>query len=198
MSNSPNTPETPQSGDANANRRDFLSLGVRGLMGLGVAGGLASLAGAKEAESETVWQIDPDKCTQCGNCATACVIQPSAVRCLHSYAICGYCELCGGYHHADAKDLDTAAENLLCPTDALVRTFVEDPYYEYSVDEELCIGCAICVKGCTDFGNGSLYLQIQQDLCVNCNECAIARVCEGDAIHRQPVSKPYNLKEVAE
>ena len=45
---------------------------------------------------------------------------------------------------------------------------------EYIIDEELCIGCAKCVKGCAAFGNGSLHLQVRHDRCLNCNECTIA------------------------
>jgi len=145
-----------------------------------------------------VWQIDPEKCTQCGRCATHCVLAPSAVKCFHSYSICGYCDLCGGYLRPDAKERNTGAENQLCPTAAIRRTFIEDPYYQYIIDESLCIGCGKCVKGCTMFGNGSLYLQVKHNLCVNCNECAIARACPSDAFRRVPASDPYLLKSTQE
>ena len=58
-----------------------------------------------------------------------------------------------------------------------------------------CTGCGKCVKGCTSFGNGSLYLQIKQDICVNCNECQIAQVCVSDAISRVDYATAYKLKE---
>jgi electron transport complex protein RnfB len=93
--------------------------------------------------------------------------------------------------------LNTGAENCLCPTAAIKRTFVEDPYYEYSIDEKLCIGCAKCVEGCNRFGNGSLFLQVRHDRCVNCNECSIAQVCPGDAFRRVPASHPYLLKTMS-
>jgi electron transport complex protein RnfB len=89
---------------------------------------------------------------------------------------------------------DTGAENQLCPTAAIERRFIEEPYFEYIIIEELCIGCAKCVKGCTAFGNGSLHLQIRHDLCLNCNECSIARACPSDAISRVPVDEPYIIK----
>jgi len=173
-------------------RRDILRVGL----GAGAAAvlGVAAIARSENGQIETVWQLDPYKCVQCGQCATACVMHPSAVKCVHAYDVCGYCELCGGYHDPDAKVLDTAAENQLCPTAAIKRTFIEDPYYEYVIDEELCIGCAKCVKGCTDFGNGSLFLQVRHDRCVNCNECAIAKVCPAEAFKRIPADKPYMLK----
>ena len=69
--------------------------------------------------------------------------------------------------------------------------------FEYTIDEELCTGCGKCVKGCTSFGNGSLFLQIQQDVCQQCNECAIARVCPSDAIHRVSNEHAYQLKDHA-
>ena len=143
---------------------------------------------------DTVWQLDPEKCMQCGRCATNCVLTQSAVRCFHTHAMCGYCKLCFGYFQPDAAALSTAAENQLCPTGAIRRKFVEDPYYEYTIDHDLCIGCGKCVKGCNTFGNGSLYLQISHDICLNCNECSIARHCPADAFHRVPADRPYLLK----
>jgi electron transport complex protein RnfB len=111
--------------------------------------------------------------------------------------MCGYCELCTGYFEPDPNDLNTGAENQVCPTAAIIRTFVEDPYFEYKIDEDLCIGCARCVEGCNLFGNGSLHLQVRHDLCVNCNECAIARACPVDAFRRVPVHDPYIAKRIA-
>jgi electron transport complex protein RnfB len=113
---------------------------------------------------------------------------------VHAFDVCGYCKLCGGYYQPDTKILDTAAENQLCPTGAIKRTFIENPYYEYTIDEDLCIGCAKCVKGCGAFGNGSLYLQVRHDRCLNCNDCAIARNCPADAFRRVPADQPYILK----
>lgn len=174
-------------------RRQFLRGGARLLAVTGVAGLTGVLANRTSAET-TRWQIDPAKCVRCGNCATKCVLKQSAVKCVHAYAMCGYCQLCTGYFEPEPNALTTAAENQLCPTNAIKRTYVEDPYYEYTIDEELCIGCAKCVEGCSRFGNGSLFLQIRHDRCVNCNECAIARNCPADAISRVPVSHAYRLK----
>ena len=174
-------------------RRDFInntgriSLAV----GLGVVGVGAAL---NSTTKDTVWQIDPFLCTQCGRCATDCVLSPSAVKCVHAYDLCGYCDLCGGYFKPDSNTLTTGGENQLCPTAAIERKYIEEPYFEYIIKEELCFGCAKCVKGCTSFGNGSLHLQIRHNLCVNCNECAIARVCPSDAIKRVPANKPYIIK----
>lgn len=148
----------------------------------------------KNTASKMVWQIDPDLCTACGLCAVECVQNPSAVKCVHAYTLCGYCDLCGGYLQPSHIDRNTAAENQLCPTGAIERKFIEEPYYEYNIIEELCIGCAICVKGCEAFGNSSLHLQIRHNLCVDCNQCAIASKCPAKAISRVPASKAYKIR----
>lgn len=179
--------------DKKINRRDLLRLGV-GAAAVAALGIAATTAEAEKNNQDTVWQLDPDKCIQCGRCAVNCVLTPSAVKCVHAFAICGYCDLCSGYFYPDVKNLNTAAENQLCPTSAITRTFIEDPYYEYTIDEKLCIGCAACVKGCTAFGNGSLFLQVRHDRCLNCNDCAIARNCPSKAFKRVPIDKPYLLK----
>lgn len=175
-------------------RRSFFKWLVRGTAA-GAVGAVAAAAAVQGAGArKTVWQIDPEKCVQCGRCATSCVLPESAVKCVHRYAMCGYCNLCFGFFRPDAKALTSAAENQVCPTDALKRKFIEDPYFEYTIDEGRCIGCARCVKGCTAFGNGSLYLQIRHDRCAQCNQCAIAVDCPTQAIARVPADKPYRIK----
>ena len=175
-------------------RRDFLRHGTRAAAVAGL-GGLAGVLASRSTSLGKVWQIDPAKCLRCDRCATHCVLEQSAVKCVHGYALCGYCNLCTGYFEPEPNALNTGAENQLCPTAAIKRTFVEDPYYEYTIDEELCIGCSKCVEGCNRFGNGSMFLQIRHDRCVNCNQCAIARVCPGDAFRRVPARQPYLLKK---
>lgn len=175
------------------NRREFIENSMR--IGLAITlGGVAGFAFKNQAPRKWVWQIDPFECTQCGRCATHCVLNPSAVKCIHAYDLCGYCDLCGGYFKPDANELNTGAENQLCPTGAIERKFIEEPYFEYVINEDLCIGCAKCVKGCASFGNGSLHLQIRHDICKNCNECSIARVCPSNAIKRVPADEPYIIK----
>lgn len=177
-------------------RRKFLRM-----LGTTVAGGaiLAASGGLFRKvlgqEASDYWQIDPQKCTQCGRCKTHCVLPVSAVKCIHANKVCGYCDLCGGYYRSNVKELNTAAENMLCPTGAIERKFVEEPYFEYTINENLCNGCGKCVKGCSSFGNGSLYLQIKRELCADCNECKIATVCPSDAITRVAHNTPYKLKD---
>ncbi len=174
-------------------RREFIQSSARISLALGI-GGLSGFALSSTSKTEWVWQIDPLVCTQCGRCADECVRSPSAVKCVHAYDLCGYCDLCGGYLKPGTTDLHTGAENQLCPTSALLRNFIEEPFFEYTIDEDLCIGCGKCVKGCSSFGNGSLHLQIRHDRCMNCNQCSIAQLCPSDAISRVPVDNPYNIK----
>jgi electron transport complex protein RnfB len=175
-------------------RRAFLANGLRGVGVLAAGGVLGGFA--MRGAAETVWQIDPQKCIQCSQCAENCVLTPSAVKVVHAYAICGYCDLCFGFFEDNPSSLDTAAENQRCPTGAIKRSFVEDPYYEYVIDESLCIGCAVCAKGCNQFGNGSLFMQVRHDRCLHCNQCSIAEACPAQAFVRVPAGHPYLLKTV--
>lgn len=165
-----------------------------------ICGGCPDLAGCPSPAApppetvRTVWQLDPAKCTQCGRCATSCILLPSAVKCVHRFEMCGYCRLCFGYFQPGVSALNSGAENQMCPTGAIRRKFIENPYHEYTIDEPLCIGCGRCVKGCGAFGNGSLVLQVRHDRCMNCNECSIARNCPSNAFRRVPVDSPYLFK----
>lgn len=170
------------------NRRNALRLMVVG--GLGFVG-----ASAISGQEETFWQIDPTKCTKCGRCETECVKPVSAVKCVHQFESCGYCDFCSGYYREGRVALDTSAENMLCPRDALKRKFIEEPYFEYEVDEDLCTACGKCSKGCSDFGNGSLMMQVKRELCLNCNDCAIAQKCPSDAFVKVSASSPYIFKK---
>ena len=183
----------PMGAEHAVTRREFLRKALLGAAGVGVIG-LAGAASRRASFTGTVWQIDPDVCVQCGTCSKSCVLTPSAVKAVHAYDVCGFCDLCSGYLQQGARRLDTSAESRLCPTAALKRRFVEDPYYEYTIDESLCIGCAKCVKGCTAFGNGSLFLQVRHDRCLNCNACSAARSCPSRAIARVSARHPYLLK----
>jgi electron transport complex protein RnfB len=175
-------------------RRHFIKHGALGLTLAGLGATAAGLARSSQA-ARTVWQLDPNKCIQCGQCASYCVLKESAVKCVHAFAMCGYCELCTGYFDPEPNGLNTGAENQLCPLGAIKRAFVEDPYYQYVIDEPKCIGCGKCVKGCTQFGNGSLFLQVRQDRCLNCNDCSIAAACPAQAFKRVTADQPYILKD---
>jgi len=186
----------PAPANSPSSRRDFLRAGIR-ISAMTAAGVLGGVVATKSTAQTHRWQIDPQKCVHCGYCATECVLEQSAVRCVQDYSICGYCDLCTGYFEAEPVALNTGAENQLCPTGAIIRRFIEEPYFEYSINENLCIGCAKCVKGCQLFGNGSFYLQVRHDRCVNCNDCSIARVCPTDAFRRLAVKEPSIGKHIA-
>ena len=175
-------------------RRDFLKSTAFGAAVFALSA-LGTRVIPRASRRKRVWQIDPYTCVACGNCATNCVLEKSAVTCVHAFVMCGYCELCTGYFEPEPNALNTGAENQLCPVGAIKRTFIEDPYYEYTIDESLCIGCGRCVKGCNAFGNGSLFLQVRHDRCLNCNQCSIARACPSNAFRRVPVDEPYLLKD---
>ncbi len=180
-------------GAGGLSRRDFVREGLKTSTVLAI-GGLGGVLAGRSLAAATVWQLDPEICVQCERCATACVLPQSAVKCVHSYEMCGYCALCGGYQNPKSKVQSTAAENQICPTGAIKRRFIETPFYEYTINEELCFGCGKCVKGCGSFGNGSLYLQVRHDRCVGCNDCAIAATCPSGAFRQVPAETPYLLK----
>jgi electron transport complex protein RnfB len=180
-------------GRTRISRRELFHKGFRIVTILALVGG-TGLALSRSLTADTVWQIDPNICVQCGNCQTQCVLTLSAVTCVHAYDVCGYCDLCSGYLREGALSRDTAAENRMCPTGAIKRIFIEDSYYEYTIDESLCIACGKCVKRCSSFGNASLFLQVRHDRCLNCNQCSIARSCPSGAFRRVPAKSPYILK----
>ena len=171
-------------------REEFLTHCGRAVS-LFALGGVAGVLGSRSARAGTVWQIDPHKCNQCGQCATHCVLDQSAVKCVQAFPMCGYCELCPGFFDPEPNELNEGAENQLCPAGAIKRKFVENPYFEYQIDDKLCVGCGKCVKGCRQFGNGSMYLQVRHDVCVHCNECSIAAACPASAFVRVPANDPY-------
>jgi electron transport complex protein RnfB len=186
--------------DSARDRRQFLHDGARvvAVAAAGAAGGF--LIGRQGRGGTTRWQIDPNQCMACENCATQCVLEESAVKCVQFFDMCGYCDVCTGYFAPDYRELNSAAENQMCPTGAVIRTFVEEKagqkFYEYTIDADACIGCGKCVKGCA-LMNGSLFLQVDQERCLNCNECAIAVACPTQAFDRVPVDRPYRLKATA-
>jgi electron transport complex protein RnfB len=161
------------------------------LLGTGAAVGAGTAFAARD---DTVWQIDPHTCIQCGRCATHCVLAESAVKAVHVHKLCGHCDLCTAFFEPEPIDLTTGAENQLCPTGAILRRYIEEPYFSYEIEEPLCVGCGKCVMGCNMFGNGSMFLQIRHDRCSNCNACSIADACPSGAIRRVPASTPYLLK----
>ena len=182
-----------EKGNRNLSRRAFLSAIGRGISFLGL-GGVAAASVLRSRRQAYVWQINPWKCVHCTRCQTECVLDLSAVKCVNDFPMCGYCDICFGFLQTQPVAIDSGAENQMCPTGAIKRSFVEEPYYQYTIDEKLCSGCAKCVEACLLFGNGSFYLQVRHDRCVNCNECAIAVACPSDAFIRLPVDKPYVIK----
>jgi len=177
-------------------RRSLLKSCCRYGVTAGLLGAVGLLASKEKiADDTTVWQIDPMKCIGCGICAYQCVKMVSAVKCFHNKAMCGYCDLCTGFFNPQPFARNEGAENQLCPVDAFTRREVETPYFEYTIDHDICIGCGKCVDGCFTLGNGSLFLQISQKECLQCNQCHIAFHCPTKAIERISAQQAYMLKE---
>jgi electron transport complex protein RnfB len=175
-------------------RRQFIDRSVRILSFVGMGGAAGLLT--RRALGNSVFQVDPSKCTGCDLCRTSCVLSHSAVKAVNAFDKCGYCMLCPAYFDVtsmpDEKGIPTGK---VCPRDALKRRVVgredpEDPnnnYYEYVIDEALCDGCGKCIKACKPpAGNGSLRLEIRYNRCLECNECGIQIVCPERAISRVP------------
>jgi electron transport complex protein RnfB len=181
-------------------RRGFVGDGVRVAGAMAMTGLAGFLAGRRGRAEGYVWQLDPDVCTNCGNCATRCVLDESAVKAVQCYDLCAMCDPCPGYFDLKHLERSTAAENQLCPTGAVQREFIAEqagvPRFEYHVKEELCIGCGKCSEGCAMM-NGSLYLQVRHDRCLDCNDCSIASACPTQAFRRVPAADPYLLKKKA-
>lgn len=183
-------------------RRDVLGHAVRGATLIGL-GGVAVYLGRKSS-AEGAWQLDVGKCVNsrlgaigidvCDKCATTCVLALSAVRAVNDHAKCGRCYICPAYFDIkSAVDQHGLPSQKLCPRDAIIRTPIgevdpSDPannYYEYTIDEQKCNGCGICVMGCKEpAGLSSIRLDVRQNLCVDCNRCSIAIACPDKAYER--------------
>jgi len=180
-------------------RRNFLRLVGRGLgaTALGAVAGRVLLGGRADAEFIQPphgygWQIDPDICTFCGLCETACVRQPSAVKAVNDQKKCANCVVCYGHiydRNLPSERIDRDGRRV-CPYDAVRRTRLTgglDGAYLYTIGCDHCTGCAKCALECNRHGTKSMFLIIRPDLCLGCNDCSIARVCEPGAVERVPV-----------
>jgi electron transport complex protein RnfB len=65
-------------------RRDFVRVAGKVIIASSLVLIPVSLV-KKTSASGYVWQIDPFKCTQCGQCKTTCVLTPSASKCVVSF-----------------------------------------------------------------------------------------------------------------
>ncbi|VGO14476.1 hypothetical protein PDESU_03038 [Pontiella desulfatans] len=179
-------------------RRNHLRI-VGQLLGISVLGGAAARIFSPPSEDAEfvaqgrrfAWQIIPGKCRHCGICETACVRKPSAVKALNDPKKCSNCVVCYGHitdTHIDSNKIDSEGDRV-CPVNAVTRINFSggaDGMFLYAQDPKRCIGCGKCVKRCNHHGTESMFLAIRPDLCLGCNECAIALACPHDAIERIP------------
>lgn len=163
-------------------RRDFIINMLRGTAGIVLLGASGYLL-SKSSKGQSIYQIDPGLCTACGKCTTICTLTKTAVKCVNDYKKCGYCVYCYGYF----SDNPRKTHELICKTGALKRRRVGEFQYEYTIDNNLCTACGQCVIRCKKFGNGTLSLQINRDLCKFCNSCSIERLCPHNAIKTMEV-----------
>ena len=176
-------------------RRSFFRKAGRVACGLAL-GGIAYRIISKQFNpdeagplSRFVWQIDPEKCTFCGKCQTACIRTPSAVKAVNDQKKCSNCVVCHG--HISNKNIPSdkiMIEGIrICEQDAVTRENYSggnDGYFIYDIDDEKCIACGKCAKECNEVGSKSMFLIIRPDLCLTCNSCDIAKICPEDAIDR--------------
>ncbi len=191
------------------NRRAFLR--NLGRIGCGLAlGGVATRVVTAHLNPETagpktrfMWQINPDKCTQCGKCEIACVRTPSAVKAVNDQKKCSYCVVCFGHIKNKHIDSDKIMSDgiRVCPKDAIIRKNYSGGntgYFLYDIDHNKCIGCGKCVKECEIHGTKSMFLIIRPDLCMNCNSCNIQAKCEAGAIEKLYYGPEDNFKGIYE
>ncbi len=179
-------------------RRDFLRIAGHAAGGVALAGAAARIFSAPADDAVFIpqarrfaWQIDPGKCLSCGTCETACVRKPSAAKAINDPKKCSNCVVCYGHIknlHIESEKIDSDGERI-CPRDAVLRKNFcggVDGMFIYSHDHAKCTGCAACVKKCNEEGSASMFMVIRPDLCLGCNECAIAFACPHNAIERIP------------
>lgn len=194
----------------NVSRRKAL----RGLARGAVIAGMGGTAGylVQKAQGQIVWQVDTEKCLNsrlgevgmkaCDLCWKECVVSQSAVRAVNTFSECGRCYICPAYFNVkSAVDRQGLPSEKLCPRDAIARKPIgeadpADPannFYEYVVDEDKCDGCGKCVMACKEpAGLGSIRLKIRHNLCISCNQCAIAVACPKDAVLTMTIGQALN------
>ncbi|MDH3982094.1 MAG: hypothetical protein OES84_04245 [Kiritimatiellaceae bacterium] len=179
-------------------RRNFIRISGHVAGGLGLTALAARIFSPPAEDAEFIpqnrrfaWQINPDKCRNCNACEIACVRKPSAAKALNDPKKCSNCVVCYGHiknKHIESDKIDSHGERI-CPYNAVLRkNFCGgiDGMYLYSHNHAKCTGCAKCVKKCNEEGTGSMFMVIRPDLCLGCNECAIAVACPHDAVERIP------------
>jgi electron transport complex protein RnfB len=184
-------------------RRSFLQWLGRGVCAVAISGIAGRVLLSKKRDEQPpgrwAWQIDSDKCTFCGACATACIRKPSAVKCVVDQTICGNCVVCYGHiYNLNASSDQIEAQGKVCPVNAVRRMYFAgglDGYYLYDINFDKCTGCGACARECNKRGNKAMYLIIRPDICLDCNECAIVKACPSGAVKAVPLQGITDVRE---
>lgn len=190
-------------------RRHFIKVAGRALCGVALGGIMFRVAGGHLTgspvgpNSRFVWQIDPQKCSFCGDCETSCVRRPSAVKAVNDQIKCSNCVICYGHIFDKRIDSDKVMSHgrRVCPHDAVTRVPYsggDEGYFIYDIDHKKCTACAKCAKECNQFGTASMFLLIRPDLCLACNKCSIASRCPEGAIERLHFGSEDNFRGIYE
>jgi len=191
-------------------RRGAVANAARGAAAVALGGAAFHLV--RKAGGQIVWNVDAARCINsrlgetgvevCGLCTSECVVAQSAVRAVNEFSKCGRCSICPAYFNVtSAVNEKGLPSEKLCPRDAIERKPIgevdpDDPannFHEYVIDEVKCDGCGKCVMACKEpLGLGSIRLRVRQNLCVDCNHCAIATACPKDAIQQMPAERAFD------
>lgn len=146
---------------------------------------------ASKSVSPGKWYIDVKECIGCGDCATECIKSQSAVRAVLDSVLCPGLDKCRAYYRSTSAKFGETVANQNCPTGALIREKDGSNYF-YRIDENLCIGCGKCFRGCKKC-EGAINLEVKDEFCVNCNECKIEVSCPANAFkYGKPLAKKEN------
>jgi anaerobic carbon-monoxide dehydrogenase iron sulfur subunit len=146
---------------------------------------------------EKFLSIDPTRCTGCMECEGACSIKHAGKRRSGRPRI----QVLGGGTEARNFHFPVTCQQCAdppcmaaCPRNAIRR---EPELGSVVLDDNLCVGCKMCVSACPTGAMGfdsDLGLAYKCDLCSGDPQCA--HVCEPKAIEYAPVERIHDLRMI--